>query len=88
MNSYNELTNEILERIREEVLKIQYITGETSITIFLSMDLFFHIQANLDFLLLYKCPDCESIKLFGCNVERYIDRGFSFYVTTANKIKY
>lgn len=86
--NYDELINRILGRIHEEVLKIQYITGETDVTIFLSIDLFRHIKASLDYLMLYKYSDFESVKLFGCNVERYEDQELAFYVTTAKKITY
>ena len=85
-HSYDELTNEILSLIHEEVLKTQYITGETDITIFLSIPLFHRIHASLDQLVLYAYSDFVSTKLFGCNAEKYEDQGFSFYVTTAKKI--
>ena len=87
-HSYDELTNEILSRIHKEALKTQYITGETDITIFLSVPLFCRIQASLDQLMLYAHSDFRSTKLFGCNVEKYEDQGIAFYVTTAKKITY
>ena len=87
-HNYDELTNEILGRIHEEVLKTQYITGETDIAIFLSIPLFMRIQASLDQLMLYAHSDFRSTKLFGCNVERYEDQGLAFYVTAAKKITY
>ena len=79
------MINEILGRIHEEVLKTQYTTGETDITIFLSIPLFRRIHTSLDCLMLYEYSDFRSVKLFGCNVERYEDQGFTFYVTTAKK---
>ena len=82
------MTDKILERIYEEVLKTQYTTGETDITIFLSIDLFRYVAASMDQLMLYAHSDFRSVKLFGCNVEKYEDQGLAFYVTTAKKITY
>ena len=87
-HSYDELTDRILGRIHEEVLKTQYTTGETNVTIFLRIPLFLRIQASLDYLVSYVHPDIRSTKLFGCSVERYEDQGLAFYVTTAKKITY
>lgn len=78
----------VLEHIYEEVLKTQDITGETDITIFLSAPLFHRIHVSLDQLMLYTHSDFRSVKLFGCNVERYEDQGLAFYVTTAKKISF
>ena len=86
--SYDELTNEILKRIHEEVLKTHYTTGDANITIFLSIPLFRRIHASLDQLMLYAHSDFRSTKLFGCNVEKYEDQGLAFYVTTAKKMTY
>ena len=85
---YDEFIHRILDRIYEEVQNVKYTTGEIDITIFLSVDLFIRVQASLDRLMLYNYADYESVKLFGCNVERYADKGLSFYVTAAKKIKY
>ena len=84
----NELINRILERIHEEVLCAAYTTGAMDITIFLSIPLFLRLKAHLDCLTLYRCSDFASVKLFGCNVEKYEDQGLAFYVTTAKKITY
>lgn len=86
--NYDELTDKILRRIHEEALKIRNITGETDITIFLSIPLFRCIHASLDCFMSCTHPDFRSTKLFGCNVEQYEDQGLAFYVTTAKKITY
>lgn len=88
IHNYDELTNKILERIHEEVLKTHYTTGDANITIFLSIPLLHRICTSLDHLLLYAHSDFRSTQLFGCNVEKYEDQGFAFYVTTAKKITY
>ena len=75
----------IYGHIKEEVYFLQEKTGETDITIFLSVDLFMRLATGMDML---RIKDIDSFKLFGCNVERYADRGLSFYVTTAKKIRY
>ena len=77
--------DEILGRIHEEVLITQYTTGETNVTIFLSIPLFLRIQASLEYFMSYVHSDIRSTKLFGCDVEQYEDQGLSFYVTTAKK---
>ena len=82
------MIDNILSHIHEEVLKIHYTTGDTNITIFLSAPLFHRIHASLDQLMLYAHSDFKSVKLFGCNVERYDDQGFAFYVTTATKMTF
>ena len=86
--NHDELTDKILHRIYEEVLKTQYMTGEIDLTIFLSIHLFRRIHASLGQLMLYAHSDFRSVKLFGCNVEKYEDQGLSFYVTAAKKIVY
>jgi hypothetical protein len=83
--SYDSLLDRIYDRIKEEVYILQETTGETDITIFLSVDLFMRLAASMDMLM---SKDTEQFKLFGCNVERYADSGLSFYVTTAKKIRY
>jgi hypothetical protein len=84
-NYYDSLLDRIYSRIKEEVYILQEKTGETDITIFLSVDLFMRLAAGMDML---RIKDIDSFKLFGCNVERYADSGLSFYVTTAKKIRY
>ena len=84
--SYDSLLDRIYSRIKEEVYILQETTGETDITIFLSVDLFMRLAAEaIDML---RIDDIDSFKLFGCNVERYADSGLSFYVTSAKKIRY
>ena len=84
--SYDSLLDRIYSRIKEEVYILQETTGETNITIFLSVDLFMRLAAEAMEML--RIEDIDSFKLFGCNVERYPDQGLSFYVTTAKKIRY
>lgn len=82
---YDSLLDRIYSYIKEEVYILQEKTGETDITIFLSVDLFMRLVAGMDML---RIEDIDNFKLFGCNVERYADSGLSFYVTTAKKIRY
>lgn len=82
--NYNEFIKRVLYDIEEELWCLSNRTGETALTIFLSQDLFARIRACLSLSI----ANDESYTLFGCNVERYVSRGFSFYVTTAKKIKY
>lgn len=82
---YDSLLDTIYSHIKEEVYILQETTGETDITIFLSVDLFMRLAAGMDML---RIKDIDNFKLFGCNVERYADSGLSFYVTTAKKIRY
>lgn len=82
---YLSLMEKILGRIKEEVWIAQKKSGETDVTIFLSVDLFMRLAADMDML---RIKDTDNFKLFGCNVERYADSGLSFYVTTAKKIRY
>ena len=80
--SYDSLLDRIYSYIKEEVYMLQETTGETNITIFLSVDLFMRLAADMDML---RIKDIDNFKLFGCNVERYLDQGLSFYVTTVKK---
>ena len=82
---YDSLLDRIYSRIKEKVYMLQETTGETDITIFLSVDLFMRLAAGMDML---RIKDIDNFKLFGCSVERYADSGLSFYVTTAKKVKY
>jgi hypothetical protein len=89
-HNYISLLNKILGRIEEEVWIAQEKSGETDVTIFLSVDLFLRLQAETIDMLRLKCypADYDQFKLFGCSVERYADSGLSFYVTTSKKIRY
>lgn len=88
--SYISLMERILGHIEEEVWIAQEKSGETDVTIFLSLDLFLQLKAGTIDLLRLQCypADYDQFKLFGCDVEIYTGRGLSFYVTTAKKIKY
>lgn len=86
----NLITASEIEKLFDRVRREVYIALENSrpgerVTIFLSIDLYRRLEVVHQQEILHH-SDVSRIKLFGCNVETYIDNGLSFYVTTARKM--
>ena len=90
------MTASNLEGIFNDVYRETMIALERShpgerVTIFLSTRLYLRLEdVHLQLIECALNPDTQRprITLFGCTVEIYDDNEFSFYVTTAKKIKY